>query len=739
MSLLGDWNWYLPRWLEWLPRLEVEGPSQAVRRLRRRRWSRARTSNDSAPIRPQDMSRVRPWGMSAGDGVGAGRARRPTPCVKPPLVPSRGAERGRSPLRASRRADDAALRGREDVRALPARREPPRRRRRRSRNPVRHRDDEPSRRAVRAEAIRSASIALRPYNPAQDAQVFGRLSVADLGDVPVTPGNARADGVADRGAARADRPVGRRGRSASAETISSSLGELRAHAAVHGPLGLVLLDAHADVWDVYVGERYYHGSPFRRALEEGLVDPGRSLLAGHARRSLYGPEDVAMPTDLGFEVDPVRRARRARPEEYGARVRDRVGDGPLFLSFDIDVLDPAFAPGTGTPEAGGLSTREALGFLRALRGLRFSGYDVVEVSPPYDGPGQPTAVAAANVAFELLTLDVLARASDANESRGPDRGHARAHRARGRATSSGRSSSGRRSTSSRTPTSRGSRPRSRSWCLTVPVLAARWGWLLRAQGIDERLPWLTRAYFVAYTAGQILPTSLGGDAVRIVETARRHGGRTAVASGTVVLERGLGGAATVLLGAIAFVLSIGRFDVSAYVWIEGVFVFGTIVARVPLLRPLCAPAPSPRGALARACPPRPGPAGVLRERPPLPRPAAPPARRRSRSRFAVQTVRVLAIWAAAKAVGIELEVLVYYVMGPLLFLVLLVPVHAERDRRARGVLRQLPRQPRRRGRAGVRGRVPVLPRDADHGAAGRRDPALGGPARRDAAARVEHG
>ena len=99
-----------------------------------------------------------------------------------------------------------------------------------------------------------------------------------------------------------------------------------------------------------------------------------------------------------------------RPEEYAAQVRERVGEGPLFLSFDVDVLDPAFAPGTGTPEAGGLTTREALGYVRALRGLRFSGFDVVEVSPPYDGPGQPTAIAAANVAYELLTLDVLAHA-----------------------------------------------------------------------------------------------------------------------------------------------------------------------------------------------------------------------------------------------------------------------------------------------------------------------------------------
>ena len=257
------------------------------------------------------------------------------------------------------------------------------------------------------EAVRAASIALRPYNPVQGAQVFGALSVADLGDVPVTPGNAeRTVGQI----AEALEPIVRAG----ARTLCLGgdhlvvLGELRAHAAVQGPLGLVLLDAHADVWDTYVGERYYHGSPFRRALEEGLLDPARSLLAG-MRGPVYGPGDAAMPSELGFEAIACEELVALTPEAYGARVRARAGDGPLFLSFDVDVLDPAFAPGTGTPEAGGLSTREALGYLRALRGLRFSGYDVVEVSPPYDGPGQPTAVAASNVAFELLTLDVLGR------------------------------------------------------------------------------------------------------------------------------------------------------------------------------------------------------------------------------------------------------------------------------------------------------------------------------------------
>jgi agmatinase len=256
------------------------------------------------------------------------------------------------------------------------------------------------------EAIRSASVMLRPYNPAQRAQVFGRLSVADFGDLQVTPGNAQK--TVAQIAEQLEPVLG-----AGVRTLCLGgdhlvvLGELRAQAAVHGPLGLVLLDAHADVWDLYCGERYYHGSPFRRALEEGLLDPGRSLLAG-MRGSVYEAVDLDVPRDLGFDVISCEELVTMSYEEYGARVRKRVGEGPIFLSFDVDVLDPAFAPGTGTPEAGGLATREALGYVRALRGLRFEGYDVVEVSPAYDGPGQPTAVAASNVAYELLTLDVLA-------------------------------------------------------------------------------------------------------------------------------------------------------------------------------------------------------------------------------------------------------------------------------------------------------------------------------------------
>jgi glycosyltransferase 2 family protein len=207
---------------------------------------------------------------------------------------------------------------------------------------------------------------------------------------------------------------------------------------------------------------------------------------------------------------------------------------------------------------------------------------------------------------------------------------------------------------------------------TIPALALRWSWLLAAHGIHERVPWLTRAYLVAYTAGQVLPTSLGGDAVRIAETVRRHAGRAAVVTGTVLLERGLGGAATVVLGAIGFLLSIGHYDVSAYIWLEGVFVAGTLALGFLFF------ARSARPLLRRTQP-------VL-ERLRLARPLRAfyegIHHYRGQPRllgevlaltFVVQAVRILAIWASAKAVGIDLDPRIYYVFGPLLFLVMLVP------------------------------------------------------------------
>jgi agmatinase len=258
------------------------------------------------------------------------------------------------------------------------------------------------------EAIRAASTLLRPYHPVLDVDVFDALSLVDGGDLHVTPGNAlRTTEQIDAGL----RPLLEAGivPLVLGGDHSIVLGELRAQHAVHGRVALVLLDAHADTWDHYYGERYFHGTPFRRAVEEGLVDPARSVLAG-MRGPLYGPEDMDVPRELGFEVIPGPDLLAMTPDHYGDRVRTRIGDGPAYLSFDIDVLDPASAPGTGTPEVAGLAPREALAFLRALAGVSFTGFDVVEVAPAYDSPGQTTALNAAAVAYDLLALLAVSRA-----------------------------------------------------------------------------------------------------------------------------------------------------------------------------------------------------------------------------------------------------------------------------------------------------------------------------------------
>ena len=257
------------------------------------------------------------------------------------------------------------------------------------------------------EAIRGASIGLRPYHPPLDVDVFARLSVVDRGDVAITPGNAeRTAGQI----ATALEPVVQAG--VVPLTLGGDhsivLGELRAQAAVHGPVALVLLDAHADTWDQYYGERYFHGTPFRRAVEEGLLRPERSLLAG-MRGPLYAASDLSDARGLGFEVVGDAELHAMDTAEYARRVRERVGDAPAFFSFDIDVIDPAFAPGTGTPEVAGLEPRKALALVRALAGMSFTGFDVVEVSPPYDGPGETTALVASAVAYEFIALTAVSR------------------------------------------------------------------------------------------------------------------------------------------------------------------------------------------------------------------------------------------------------------------------------------------------------------------------------------------
>ncbi len=257
------------------------------------------------------------------------------------------------------------------------------------------------------EAIRAVSATLRPYHPALDVDVFDALGVVDGGDIEITPGNA------ERTAGQIDAALQPLLRAGIVPLVlggdhSIVLGELRAQAAVHGPVGLVLLDAHADTWDQYYGERYFHGTPFLRAVEEGVLDPARSLLAG-MRGPLYAASDIAQPSDLGFEVIRGDELRTLSPDEYARRVRARIGEGPTFFSFDIDVLDPSFAPGTGTPEVDGLYPREAFAFMRALAGVPFTGFDVVEVSPAYDNAGQVTALHGAAVAYEMLALLAVAR------------------------------------------------------------------------------------------------------------------------------------------------------------------------------------------------------------------------------------------------------------------------------------------------------------------------------------------
>jgi agmatinase len=171
---------------------------------------------------------------------------------------------------------------------------------------------------------------------------------------------------------------------------------------VHGPLALVQFDSHPDTWDAYFGEKHTHGTPFRRAVEEGLLRTERSIQVG-MRGSIYDMGDWDDAKELGFDLVPTDAVRKLGIEETIARIRERVGDAKVYVSFDVDFVDPAFAPGTGTPEIGGFTSREAQEFVRGLAGLDLVGCDVVEVYPAYD-PAQITALLAANVAHEFLSL-----------------------------------------------------------------------------------------------------------------------------------------------------------------------------------------------------------------------------------------------------------------------------------------------------------------------------------------------
>jgi agmatinase len=250
-------------------------------------------------------------------------------------------------------------------------------------------------------AVREASVMLRPYNPHLDVSPFDVLSCVDYGDVAIVPG------YIDRSFAAIEAAVAPIVEAGVVPLLiggdhACTLAHLRA-ARSRGPLAVVDFDSHTDAWDSYFGERYNHGTWMRRAIEEGLVDVTHSIEVG-LRGSLYGSQDwPSLTSELGLDYVTTEQVLALGPEATAERIRGRVGDRPAFISFDIDVVDPAFAPGTGTPEPGGLSAHDALAIVRRLAGIEFLGFDVVEVIPAYDPAGQ-TAFLAANLAYEMLSL-----------------------------------------------------------------------------------------------------------------------------------------------------------------------------------------------------------------------------------------------------------------------------------------------------------------------------------------------
>jgi agmatinase len=260
-------------------------------------------------------------------------------------------------------------------------------------------------------AIRQASRLLRPFNPHTGTFPFADHQVVDAGDIACTPFSAdQAVGEIEVGMrellTRAEVPIILGGDHTVALPV---LRCLREHAGE--PVAVVHFDAHLDTWDTYFGAAYTHGTPFRRAVEEGLLQRGRCVHVG-VRGPLYGIEDLGDDSDLGFRIMSTPFVARIGAQETAEAVLATVGDAPVYVSIDIDVLDPAFAPGTGTPEPGGLLSRELLAVLRSLRGIRLVGADVVEVSPAYDS-SEVTALAAANVAYDLMSLLAEVRAGPA--------------------------------------------------------------------------------------------------------------------------------------------------------------------------------------------------------------------------------------------------------------------------------------------------------------------------------------
>ncbi|WP_170442969.1 agmatinase [Ruegeria arenilitoris] len=249
--------------------------------------------------------------------------------------------------------------------------------------------------------IRAESAMIRPYNMATFAAPFDSLQIADIGDLAINTFSL-ADSLRiikesyDAILAEGVIPVAMGG------DHSITLPILRAVAAKHGPVALVHVDAHADVNDEMFGERETHGTVFRRAYEEGLIVPDRTFQVG-IRGSGYAASDFTEAKGWGFRQFPAWELWQQNLTQIGALIRKEIGEHPVYVTYDIDSLDPAYAPGTGTPEIGGLTTPQALQLIHALGGMNVVGCDLVEVSPPYDPSGN-TALTAANLLFELLCI-----------------------------------------------------------------------------------------------------------------------------------------------------------------------------------------------------------------------------------------------------------------------------------------------------------------------------------------------
>jgi agmatinase len=250
-------------------------------------------------------------------------------------------------------------------------------------------------------AIRQGSRLLRPFNPALGVSPFEERQVADAGDLAITPFDIdRAVKEIEAGVDALSERAGRVVALGGDHTVALPI--LRSLHRRFGPIAVVHFDAHLDTWDTYFDAPVTHGTPFRRASEEGLLRLGSCLHLG-TRASLYSPQDLPADASLGFQVVSANEIAAAGVTAVAEAVHARVANAPVYISVDIDVLDPAHAPGTGTPEPGGLTSRELLELVRRMVGLEVVGADVVEVSPAYDH-AEITGLAAAHVVYELISV-----------------------------------------------------------------------------------------------------------------------------------------------------------------------------------------------------------------------------------------------------------------------------------------------------------------------------------------------